>query len=169
MIVPFSNMHDINVLEQKLANSFTMKDLGAAKKIFGMRITRDRKNCKLTLSQDEYIEKVLERFRMKNAKPISTPLASHFKLTKEMCPKTQEKIEYMSKVPYSLAVGSLMYVMVCTRPDIAHAVGVLRMYMNNPGKEHWEAIKCILGYLRGVATHALCFGGLDIVLQDMFI
>jgi hypothetical protein len=61
------------------------------------------------LSQGEYTEKVLERFRMQNAKPVSTPLANHFKLTKEMCPKTQEEIEYMSRVPYSSAVGSLMY------------------------------------------------------------
>jgi hypothetical protein len=53
-----------------------------------------------------------------------------------MCPKTQEEIEYMSRVPYSSAVGSLMYAMVCTRPDIAHAVGVVSRYMNNPGKEH---------------------------------
>jgi hypothetical protein len=65
-----------------------MKDLGAAKKILGMRITRDRKNRKLTLSQSEYIEKVLERFRMQNEKLVSTPLSNHFKLTKEMCPNT---------------------------------------------------------------------------------
>jgi hypothetical protein len=69
-----------------------MKDLGVAKKILGMRITRDRKNHKLTLSQGEYIDKVLERFRKQNAKPVSTPLSSHFKLTKEMCPKTWEEI-----------------------------------------------------------------------------
>jgi hypothetical protein len=49
--------------------------------------------CKLTLSQGEYIEKVLERFRMHNEKPISTPLANHFKLTNEICLKTQEEIE----------------------------------------------------------------------------
>jgi hypothetical protein len=67
-----------------------MKDLGATKKILGMRITRDGKNHKLRLSQGEYIEKVLERFRMQNEKLVSTPLASHFKLTKEMCPKTHE-------------------------------------------------------------------------------
>jgi hypothetical protein len=82
-----------------------------------------------------------------------------------MCPKTREEIEYMCRVPYSSAVGNLMYVMVCTRPDIAHAVGVVRRYMNNPGKEHWEAIKWILRYLRGTANHALCFGGLETVLQ----
>ena len=63
---------------------------------------------------------------MQNEKPVSTPLASHFKLSKEMCPKTQEEIDYMSKIPYSSMVGSLMYAMVCTRPDIAHAVGVVR-------------------------------------------
>jgi hypothetical protein len=68
---------------------------------------------------------------MKNAKPVSTPLANHFKLTKEICPKTQEEIEYMSKVPYSSTIGSLMYAMVFTRLDIAHAVGVVSMYMKN--------------------------------------
>ena len=50
----------------------------------------------------------------------------------------------MSKVPYSNAVGSLMYAMVCTRPDISHAVGTVSRYMHNPGKEHWQAMKWIL-------------------------
>jgi hypothetical protein len=58
-----------------------------------------------------------------------------------------------------------MYVMVCTRLDIAHAVGVLTRYMDNLGKEPWEAVKWILRYLRGISTHALCFGGSDTILQ----
>jgi len=124
------------VLKKKLANSFAMKDLGDAKQILSMRITRDRKNRKLTLSQSEYIQKVLKIFNMQNAKPVSIPLASHFKLSKEGCPKTQEEMTCMSKVPFALAVGSLMYAMVCTRPDIAHVVGVVSRYMNNLGKEH---------------------------------
>ena len=78
---------------------------------------------------------------MKNAKPVSTPFSSHFKLSKEMCPKTQEEMEYMSKVPYASAVGSLIYAMVYTRLDISHEVGVVSRYMNNPGKEHWMAVK----------------------------
>jgi hypothetical protein len=165
MLVVGSNMQYINVLKNKLANSFVMKYLGVAKKILGMRITIDKKNRKSTLSQGEYTEKVLERFRMQNAKSVNTPLSSHLKLTKEMCPKTHEDIEYMSRVPYSSAVGSLMYAMVCTRPDIAHAMGVVSRYMNNLGKEHWEEVKWILRYLRGTATHALCFGGSDTFLQ----
>ena len=71
----------------------------------------------------------------------------------------------MSMFPYSSEIGSLMYGMVFTIPDIAHAVGVVRRYMNNPGNEHWEVVKWILKYLRGTTTHALCFGGLDTFLQ----
>jgi hypothetical protein len=88
MFIAGSNMQDINLIKKKLANSFVMKDLGPPKKILCMRIKRDKKNHKLTLSRGEYIEKVFERFRMHNEKTVSTPLASHFKLTKEMCPKT---------------------------------------------------------------------------------
>eukprot|EP00253_Pinus_taeda_P003501 PITA_03501 len=159
-----SNMQEINVLKRKLVNSFAMKDLGAEKKILGMRITTDRKNHKLTLSQSEYIEKVLKRFNMQNEKPVSIPLASHFKLSKEACPKTQEELAHMSKFPHASAVGSLMYVMVCTRPDIAHAVGVVSRYMKNPGKEHWMAVNWILRYLRGTTNQALCFCGSNIAL-----
>ena len=87
-----------------------MKDLGVAKRILGLKLLRNRKRRTLVLSQEDYIEKVLERFGMKNAKPVSTPLASHFWLSKDMCPKTQEEINQMSKVPYVSTVGSLMYV-----------------------------------------------------------
>jgi hypothetical protein len=166
MLVAGYNMQDINVPKKKLVNSFAMKDLGGLNKILGVRITRDWKNHKLTLSQGEYIEKVLERYRMQNAKPVSTPLASHFKLAKEIFPKKHKEIEYMSRVPYSSAVGSLMYAMVCTRPDIAHVVGVVSRYMNNLGKEHWEAVKWILISLKGTDTHALCFGVSYIVLKE---
>ena len=76
-----------------------------------------------------------------------------------MCPKTQEEMDYMSKIPYASAVGSLMYAMFYTRPDIAHVVGVVSRYMKNPGKEHWMAVKWILRYLRGTTNQALCFGG----------
>ena len=74
-------------------------------------------------------------FRMHNEKPFSITLVIHFKLSKDICPKTLEEIEYMSKVPYSSTVGSLMYAMVCTRPDIAHAMGFVSRHMNNLGKE----------------------------------
>jgi len=63
-------------------------------------------------------------------------LDSHFKLSKEECPKTQEEMAHISKFPYALVVGSLMYAIVCTRLDISHVAGVVSRYMNNLGKEH---------------------------------
>ena len=86
---------------------------------------------------------------MNEAKSVSTPLGSYFKLSKEQSPKTEEERDYMSKVPYASAIGSLMYAMMCTRPDIAHAVGVVSRFMSRPGKQHWKAIKWILRYLKG--------------------
>ncbi|CAN0905823.1 Retrovirus-related Pol polyprotein from transposon TNT 1-94, partial [Linum grandiflorum] len=79
----------IQSLKKDLSKSFDMKDLGPAKQILGMEIARDRKAGKLWLSQEKYIERVLDRFNMKNAKSVSTPLASHFKLSKKACPATE--------------------------------------------------------------------------------
>ncbi|KAL6517675.1 hypothetical protein OROMI_033376 [Orobanche minor] len=84
------------------------------------------------MSQEQYIEKVLKRFNMDKAKVVSSPLTNNFKMSVEDCPKTKEEIEEMDKVPYASAVGSLMYAMVCTRPDIAHAVGVVSRFLSNP-------------------------------------
>ena len=142
-----------------------MKDLGDAKQILGMRIIRDRANGTLKLSQLEYVKKILNRFNMNEAKLVSTLLGSHFKLSKEQSPKTEEERDYMSKVPYALAIGNLMNAMVCTRPDIAHAMGVVSRYMSRPGKQHWEAVKWILRYLRGSSNTCLCFTGASLKLH----
>jgi len=106
-----------------------------------MEIIRDRKAKRFCLSQKSYIEKVLERFGVHNAKAVSTPFLTNLKLYAKMSPQIEEAEEFMSRVPYSNAVGSLMYHMVCTRPDIAHAMSVFSHYMANPRKPHWQAVK----------------------------
>ena len=76
--------------------------------------------------------------------------------------------EDISRVPYASAVGSLMYAMVCTRPDIAHAVGVLIRFMSKPRKEHWTTTKWVFRYLHRTSDYCLCYqgrSGLDIVLD----
>jgi len=87
-----------------------------------METTRDRPNDKLYLSQKIFVEKVLNRFTMNNVKPASTPLAAKFKFSKHLSLKTENEKSCMSQVPYSSAVGNIMYLMVCTRPDIAYVV-----------------------------------------------
>eukprot|EP00253_Pinus_taeda_P018728 PITA_18728 len=95
-------------------------------------------------------------------------VAKGVRLSAEQCPKKQEEEEDMSRVPYESAVGSLMYAMVCTRPDIAHAMGVLSRFMSKPGKEHWTTMKQFFRYLRGTSDYGLCYQGrpgLDKVLD----
>ena len=77
---------------------------------------------------------MLRKFSMSNTKPVSTPLASHFKLSNEQSPTTEQERDHIAKLPYASTIVSLMYAMICTRPDIAHAVGVVSRYMSNPGK-----------------------------------
>lgn len=155
MLIVGADLHEIDSLKTKLSEEFAMKDLGEARQILGMRISRSKEGLKL--SQEEYVKKVLKRFNMDDAKPVNTPLANHFRLSKEQSPKTEDEMIYMDKVPYASAIGSLMYAMICTRPDIAHAVGVVSRFMSNPGKEHWEAVKWIFRYLRGNSSLSLCF------------
>ncbi|XP_060210257.1 secreted RxLR effector protein 161-like [Lycium barbarum] len=132
-----------------------MKDLGEAKKILGMEI--HRKNGEVNLSQKKYIENVVQRFGMNKCKPVTLPLAQHFSLSSLMAPQLKEGVEYMSKVLYSSVVGSIMYAMICTRPDFSQAVSVVSQFMSNPGKTHWEAIKWILRYLKGSSNVGLTF------------
>ena len=83
MLIARFSIEEINNLKKQLSKQFAMKDLGAAKQIIGMRIIKDKANGTLKLSQSEYVKKVLSRFNMNEAKPVSTPLDSHFKLSKE--------------------------------------------------------------------------------------
>lgn len=165
ILVASSNMKRIVKVKKMLSLQFAMKDLGEAKNILVMKIIRDKKNKKLWLSQEDYVNKVLKRFNMDKAKLAATPLASHFKLSKDMCLSTQALKDEMAVVPYASAVENLMYAMVSTRPDIAHAMGVVSRYMQNPGREHCNVVKWILRYLAGTSNYSLCYGGTSLELQ----
>ncbi|KAL0289859.1 UNVERIFIED_CONTAM: Retrovirus-related Pol polyprotein from transposon TNT 1-94 [Sesamum angustifolium] len=137
MLIAAKNMYDVLALKALLSQKFDMKDLGAATKILGMEIHRDRGSRKLWLSQRGYVEKVLDRFGMSKAKPVSTQLANHFKLSIEQCPKTDREVENIAQVLYASAIGCLMYAMVCTLPDLAHAISQVCKYMS----------KLVVGYV----------------------
>ena len=89
---------------------------------------------------------------MQSAKPVSTPLAAHFRLSSALSPQSDDEIEYMSHVSYFSAVGSLMYAMVCSRLDLSYTVSAVSRYIANPGKEHSKAVQWVLRYLRGTTN-----------------
>ena len=101
-----------------------------------MKIRRKRKERQIYLSQRSYLEKVISRFGMDSAKPVSTPLVGHFRLSAAMSPSSDKEKMHMARVPYANAVDSLMYAMVCTRPNITQAVSVVSRYMAEPVRKH---------------------------------
>ena len=130
-----------------LSSQFDMKDLGKANFILGIKLWRDRKNKMLSLSQAGYIDKVLERFNMQNSKKGLHLFRHGVPLFDEQRPKTQEEENMMRQISYASLVGSLMYAMFYTRPDICYSVGMVNQYQSNPGPKHWQAVKHILKYL----------------------
>ena len=124
-----------------------MKDLGEASYILRIKFIRDWKRKIIGLSQVGYINKVLTRFSMDNLKKGLLPFRHSLVFSKEQCPKTQEERSRIEGTPYASAVGSLMYVMLCTRPDICFIVGIVSRYQSNLGPEHWKTIKylCMVG------------------------
>ncbi|KAG9442249.1 hypothetical protein H6P81_018103 [Aristolochia fimbriata] len=127
MLIAAKEMKQINQLKTQLKGEFEMKDLGAAKRILGTEIERDKK------------------------------VGAHFRLSSGLSPQNEKEKGYMLHVPYTSAVGCLIYAVVCTRPDISHVVSVVSRFMSNPGREHWQAVKWILRYLRGTSNTCLEF------------
>nr|GEW46299.1 zinc finger, CCHC-type [Tanacetum cinerariifolium] len=129
MLIACESKAEIGSTETLLKREFDMKEIGEAKKILGMEIIRDRSRKILMVSQSGYVSKILNNFRIDNGKLVQMPLGGHFKLLLKDCPVRDCDVERISKVPYANAVGSLMYLMLCTRPDIAYAV----RYLENVG------------------------------------
>nr|GEY38921.1 retrovirus-related Pol polyprotein from transposon TNT 1-94 [Tanacetum cinerariifolium] len=158
ILISYKSKAEIGSTKSLLKKEFDMKELEEAKKILGMEIIRDRSRKILRVSQAGHVSKILNNFIIDNEKSVKMPLGGHFKLSLKDCPVRDCDVERMSKVPCANAVRSLMYLMVCTRPDIAYAVSVVSRYLANPGKNHWEAAKWILKYLRGTASVGLVCG-----------
>ena len=102
---------------------------------------------------------------MHNSKPIDTPIEKGHTLSLEDCPKSEKEKREMARVPYASAVESLMYAMLCTRPDIYFAVGMVSHYQSNRGPVHWQAVKRIFRYIHGMSDLILCYQGGDLRLR----
>jgi len=149
----------LNTIKESLKISFAMKDLGEAAYILGIKIYRDRSRRLIGLSQSTYIDKVLKRFRMENAKKGLLPMSHGTVLSKNQCPQTTDERVQMTTIPFASAIGSIMYAMICTRPDVAFALSVSSRYQSDPGMGYWTAVKNILKYLNRTKEMFLVYGG----------
>ncbi|KAJ9556835.1 hypothetical protein OSB04_011449 [Centaurea solstitialis] len=142
-----------------LSKCFQMKDLGEAAYILGIKIYRNRSKRLIGLSQSTYIDKILKKFRMDESKKGFIPMQHGIVLSKTQCPVSSQDQDKMRLVSYASAIGSIMYAMLCTSPDVAYSVSVTSRYQQNLGEPHWVAVKNVLKYLRRTKDMFLVFGG----------
>nr|GFA90823.1 retrotransposon protein, putative, Ty1-copia subclass [Tanacetum cinerariifolium] len=180
----FSPVVDIRAIRIRIAIAayydyeicFAMNDLGDAAYILGIKIYRDRSKQLIGLCQKAYIRKILKRYYMENSKRGTIPMQEKLKLSKSQDASTpakkQQKLKLsksqdastpaekqrMQNIPYASVVGSIMYDVRCTRPDVAFAQNMTSRFQQNPGEEHWTAVKNILKYLRNTKVMFLVYG-----------
>jgi hypothetical protein len=128
-----------------------------AERFLGLTINRNRNKKELSISQPDYVDSLIKKFRMENCHPRGTPAEPGQRLCSEMAPNNEKDVEKMKKVPYQKAVGALLYLSTTTRPDIAYSVSKVAQFSQNPGILHWTAVKRIFRYLAGTRNYGIVF------------
>jgi hypothetical protein len=139
-------------VQSMLAGRFRTRDMGEPSYFLGMNVEYIRGQRKLLLSQRTYIEALMERFGSFVGMPRSLPIGHGMVLTK------QQGEEQPTGHPYASLVGALLFIAVCTRPDVSFAVGVLSKFMSCPGEKHWEVAVDLLAYLNATRTRGVMLG-----------
>ena len=145
--------HALQELKKAISSKFTVRDLGPVKSFLSINIVKTPEFIKL--DQRDKILALLVKYGLSDCKSAPTPLDPGTQLTKDDCPQTKEEMLAMTRFPYRAIIGSLLFISVCSRPDIAFAVNSLSQFMHNPGMIHWKALQRVLRYLSGTAGYCL--------------
>ncbi|GJX81475.1 zinc finger, CCHC-type containing protein [Tanacetum coccineum] len=156
MLIFGADQTQVDKTKEFLSSNFSMKDMGEADVILGIRIKRENKGIAIT--QSHYIEKILKKFNCEGCGPVSSPMEAGIKLMPHMG-------KPVNQLEYSRAIGCLMYAMTSTRPDIAYAVGKLSRFTSNPSNHHWEAIIRVFRYLKKTMNYGLSYVGFPSVIE----
>ena len=146
IIIVGSNDRMVRSTKHMLNSRFDMKDMGPVDVVLGIKIKRVPEG--LILTQSHYVDKILDKFNKDDSGIARTPIDISQHLSKN-------RGESISQVEYARVIGSLMYLMSCTRPDIAFTVSRLSRFTSNPGDDHWKAIVRVLRYLRYTREYGL--------------
>ncbi|GKE27550.1 retrotransposon protein, putative, ty1-copia subclass [Tanacetum coccineum] len=159
ILIMGNNIPMLQNVKSYLRRCFAMKDLGKAAYILGIKIYRDRSWRLIGLCHSAYIEKILKRYHMENSKRGSIPMHEKLRLSKSQGALTPAELKRMQNVPYASVVGSIMYVVRCTRPDVTFAQNITSRFQQNLCDLHWTTVKNILKYLRNTKDMFLVYGG----------
>ena len=159
MAVTSRRISDVAKFKSELRKHFDITDLEEMTRFLGFDVRRDRAARTIAINQEAYIKTLGERFRLTDAKPVTTPMDSGVQFSKEQGPSTPTQIARMKGVPYSEAIGSILWPVMVSRPDAAFAVSTLSQFIQNPGPAHWEGVKRVISYLLTTKDHWLTWGG----------
>jgi hypothetical protein len=143
---------------KKLKEKYEVKVIGEPSMLLGIHVQRNRKQRMITLSQSRYIQKILVRAGMENAKPVSTPMDPNVTLQENAGDEIRNN-EGLTQNDYATRIGELLYAAHATRPDILYATVTLARFTHNPGSEHWTALTRVFRYLKGTIDYRLTYGG----------
>ena len=160
-----SNKDTLNdQIEAELRNHFEVKSLGKPSIIIGVKIRQE--NNLIEISQTHYIETLLKKYGLQDANPVSTPMDPNVKLDDPEETSDESGSASMATFGYANLIGSLMYLAIATRPDIAYAINKLAQFTSAPKPKHWTAVKRIFRYLKGTKDYKLTYGGSQDLLNE---
>ena len=144
---------DVSGFKAEIKLEFDMKDLGTADLLLGIKVHHETNA--IVLSQQHYVDSLLDLYGMKPCRPAATPLVPNSQLDKA----TTEEVDLFNLlgVNFCSAVGALSYLSTATRPDISFAVSSLFQFLKRPGIAYWEAFTHVLRYLNGITNYALTY------------
>lgn len=149
----------IHKFKDKLRTILRIKDFGDLHWLLGIKVECNHKLHMISFSQHPYIEKIIKRFGLQDANPLSTPLDPHHKHTLSQSPSTACQFNDMCNMSFRETTGSLMYAALDTCLDISFGVSFLAQFKQNTGRPHWEVVKQVLHYLKGTKVTRLIIGG----------
>src|SRR5260370_20148904 len=161
IIAASSSVAEPNCFKVDLLSKWEISDLGPAKFMLGISISRDISNHTISICQGVFIDRLIERFNQMDVHPCDTPMIAGLQLTRDEKgkPVPPPIIEWMEHTPYRELVGSLNYLAIATRPDISFAVGILASFLDCYRDEHWNAAIRVLRYVKGTRDLSLTFIG----------
>nr|GEZ10042.1 hypothetical protein [Tanacetum cinerariifolium] len=148
IIIMENHISSLQSVKDYLGKCFAIKDLGETTFILGIKIYRDRSKQLIRLGQNAYMKKILKRYKVDNSKRGHIPMQERLGLNRTQSASTPKNVKRMQNVPYASAVGSIMYAVRCTRPDVAFKQNITSRFQQNLDESHWITMKNILKYLR---------------------
>ena len=149
LLIAAQKLDTVSMIKEKLMASFDCRDLGPATQFLNIHITRQVGTVKIT--QQLATKELVERFGLGNAHPRKIPISLGTQL------RAEGELLDVTRYPYAELVGSLLYLTVCTRPDLSQAVGALARYMSKPTVDHWNIAKGVLRYAAGTMDHGIVY------------